>query len=118
MAQLRQDYAAFRERGAEILVVSPEPEEEVRRFWQQEHMPFPGLADPDHTVAELFGQEVSLLRMGRLPALLVVDRNGDIKLTHRGALMTDIPETRDVLAILDELNAADPSSGSELLETR
>jgi peroxiredoxin len=72
-------------------------------------MPFVGLADPDHVVAGLYGQEVSLLKLGRVPALVVVDRAGRIRLSHYAANMADIPSNRRVLDLLDRLNGGSQS---------
>ena len=107
MAQLRQDYAKFTARNAEILVINPESADEVAKFWAQEKLPFPGMSDADHAVADAYNQKVSLLRMGRLPALMVIDKSGDIRYAHQGGLMNDIPENREVIAVLDQLKAED-----------
>jgi peroxiredoxin len=109
MAQLRQDYQQFKDRDAEILAVNPESAEEVVKFWEQEQLPFPGMSDADHEVADIYSQKVSLLRMGRLPALMVIDRQGDIRYAHQGGFMHDIPENREVLVVLDRLNAENRS---------
>ena len=106
MAQLRQDYAQFTARDAEILVVSPEDLKAVQSFWLRERLPFPGLADPDHRVANLYGQEVSLLKLGRMPELAIVDRSGVIRYAHHASSMSDIPTTKTLLDVLDQLNRA------------
>ncbi len=105
MAQLRQDYEQFTARDAEILVVSPETAEEVAKFWQDQDLPFPGMADADHKVADAYEQKVSMLRLGRLPALMVIDKEGNIRYAHQGGFMHDIPENKEVLAVLERLNA-------------
>jgi peroxiredoxin len=104
MAQLRQDYAQFTARNAEILVVSPEDRKAVQAFWQQERLPFPGLADPNHKVADLYDQEVNLLKLGRMPELVIIDRDGVIRYTHHAGSMSDIPTNAALLAVLDRLN--------------
>jgi peroxiredoxin len=106
MAQLRQDYAQFTARDAEILVVSPEDKKAVQSFWLRERLPFPGLADPDHKVANLYGQEVSLLKLGRMPELAIVDRSGVIRYAHHASSMSDIPTSKTLLDVLDQLNRA------------
>ena len=68
MAQLRQDYQKFVARNAEILVVGPEDQSAFTRYWQKEDLPFIGLPDPDHRVANLYRQQVNLLKFGRMPA--------------------------------------------------
>jgi peroxiredoxin Q/BCP len=72
LAQLRQDYDEFVARDAEVLVIGPDGPRAFQRTWQQESFPFPGLADPQHRVAEAYNQEVNLLKLGRMP-LIVVD---------------------------------------------
>lgn len=104
MAQLRQEYQKFVDRGAEILVVGPDSERAFQDYWQKEDMPFVGLADPTHTVAQRYGQEVKLLKFGRMPALMVVDRAGQVAYRHYGGSMSDIPPNAEILAVLDELN--------------
>ncbi len=104
MAQLRQDYEEFKTRNAEILVVGPENRKAFRRYWQAEHLPFVGLADPKHDVARLFGQQVKWLKLGRMPALLVIDKQGQVHYRHYGDAMSDIPPNSEILAVLDSLN--------------
>jgi len=100
---LRHDYQQFTARGAEVLAIGPEGQKAMREFWEREGIPFPGLPDPDHTVARGYGQQVKLLKLGRMPALAVVDGQGQIRYRHYGSSMKDIPSNQEVLAILDEL---------------
>ena len=67
-------------------------------------LPFVGLPDPDHSVANLYGQEVKLLKMGRMPAMMVIDKTGEIIYVHYADSMKDIPANSEVLAVLDERN--------------
>ena len=104
MAQLRQDYQKFVERDAEVVIVGPDSEQDFKDYWQKEELPYVGLADPSHTVARRYGQEVKLLRLGRMPALIVVDKAGQVVYAHFGGSMSDIPPNPEILAVLDELN--------------
>jgi peroxiredoxin Q/BCP len=104
MAQLRQDYAQFTARNTQILVVSPEDRESVRAYWEREKLPFVGLADPDHRVADLYEQEVSLLKLGRLPEQVVIDPHGEIRYQHHASWMSDIPSSAALFEVLDRLN--------------
>lgn len=73
-------------------------------------MPFVGLPDPEHEIARLYGQEVNWLKLGRMPALLVIDKTGHIRYRHYAGNMGDIPGNAEVLAVLDQLNAQDQAS--------
>lgn len=101
---MRRDYERFAARGAEVISVGPESQEEFQSYWESEQMPFVGLADPAHVVSRLYRQGFKLLRFGRMPALIVIDRSGRIRYSHYGESMRDIPENEAVLALLDRLN--------------
>jgi peroxiredoxin len=111
MAQLRQDYQRFVDRDAEVVVVGPDSEQAFKEYWRNEGIPYVGLADPNHTVAKRYGQEVKLLKLGRMPALMVIDSSGQVAYKHYGGSMSDIPPNPQILAILDELNQESDRSG-------
>jgi peroxiredoxin len=104
MAQLRQDYQKFVERDAEVIAVGPEDRQTFAQYWEKEQMPFVGLSNPDHTVADLYGQEVNLIKLGRMPAQVVIDKKGKIRYAHYARSMSDIPPNDEILALLDDLN--------------
>jgi peroxiredoxin Q/BCP len=105
MAQLRHDYDKFVAQEAEILVVGPENQEAFQDYWAKNSLPFTGLPDPDHSVANLYGQQVKLLKLGRLPALMVIDKDGHIRYARYGNSMQDIPRNNDILDLLTKFNA-------------
>jgi peroxiredoxin Q/BCP len=50
-------------------------------------------------------QEVAITKLGRMPAILVADKQGIIQYAYFGDSMSDIPSNADVLAVLDGLSA-------------
>ena len=106
MARLRDEYEKFKGRRAEILAIGPNTETAFQQYWAKEKIPFVGLPDPEHRIAALYRQEVSLFKLGRMPLMCVVDKDGRIRYTHYGASMADIPENQTLLGVLDQLNAA------------
>ena len=104
MAQLRQDYQEFVKRDAEVVVVGPEGAEAFANYWDREELPFVGLPDPEHTVLKLYGQQIKLFKLGRMPAQVVVDLNGTARYVHYGKSMSDIPSNDEILGLLDELD--------------
>ena len=104
MAQLRQDYQDFVKRQAQVIVVGPEDAKAFAAYWQQHDLPFVGLPDPKASVLKLYGQEVNLFKLGRMPAQVIVDEAGVARFVHYGHSMSDIPENAEVLALLDQLN--------------
>ena len=103
MMQLHQDQAQFQEAGAEILAVGPEDKEAFQRFWQDHDYTFVGLPDPEHSVADLYGQQVKWIKLGRMPALVVIDKRGNVRYLHYGNSMSDIPKNSFILDILHEI---------------
>ena len=110
MAQLRQDYSKFAAQDAEILVIGPDSREAFRDKWDAERILFVGLADPYHRVAKLYGQQVRLLKLGRMPALVVIDKRGRVYYQHYGNSMSDIPANELLLELLVELNRKEDHS--------
>ena len=53
--EFRDAYDVFRERGAEILGVSPDDVRSHEKFKSKYGLPFTLLADPDHSTAEAYG---------------------------------------------------------------
>ena len=105
MAQLRRDYDEFVKRQAVVLVVGPENAEAFRMYFRENSLPFTGLPDPEHSVLKLYGQEVNLFKLGRMPAQVLIDRQGVVRYAHYGHSMSDIPENAELLSLLDEMNA-------------
>ena len=101
---MRQDYPEFVKRGAEVVAIGPEKAEAFAAWWHEHQMPFIGLADPDHTVAKRYGQQVKIFKLGRMPAQFVIDKNGTVRYRHYGNSMSDITENSEILAVLDRLN--------------
>jgi peroxiredoxin len=104
MAQLRQNYDEIIQMDGEVLVVGPENTSAFKEYWDSKDLPFIGLPDPDHKVANLFRQEVNLLKLGRMPAMMIIDKAGRIRYSHFGESMRDILSLDQVFSMLDELS--------------
>ena len=104
MAQLRREYQEFIKRGAEVIAIGPEDRKAFAEWWREHDMPFVGLPDPEHSVSKLYGQQVKIFKLGRMPAQLIIDKKGLIRYKHYGSSMADIAENSELLSKLDELN--------------
>jgi peroxiredoxin Q/BCP len=103
MAQLRQDFTKFEKRETLVVVVGPEDADAFKAYWADNQLPFIGLPDPKASVLRLFGQEVNLFKLGRMPAQVIVDKLGIARFAHYGHSMADIPENQELLALLDQI---------------
>lgn len=111
MAQLRQDYQQFVSRNTEIIAIGPEGAEVFKEWWDKNQMPFTGIADPKHVIADMYGQQVKLVKLGRMPASILIDKSGQIRYTHFGESMADIPKTQEILLLIDNMNKENASKG-------
>ena len=103
MSQLRQEYQEFVKRNTEIVVIGPENDQEFQKYWTKEQLPFVGLPDPEHRVLNLYGQEVKLLKLGRMPAQVIIDTHGIVRYAHYGNGMQDIPSNQELLQLVEQL---------------
>lgn len=103
MAQLRLDFSKFEERNTKIVVLGPENSASFQKYFSENELPFIGLPDPKASVLRLFGQEVNLFKLGRMPAQVLVDKKGIARFAHYGHDMTDIPANEELLTLIDGL---------------
>jgi len=106
LARLRDGYAEFTERNAEILAIGPDSLAKFASYWEENHLPFPGLPDPKKQVSKAYKQEINLFKLGRMPLNAVLDRKGYIRFIHYGYSMSDIPDNETLLGVIDEINAS------------
>lgn len=105
MAQLRQAHDEFVARDTVVLVAGPENARRFQSYFEENDLPFTGLPDPKHSVLKLYGQQVKIFKLGRMPAQVLVDKEGVVRFVHYGHDMTDIPPTDEMLSLVDEISA-------------
>lgn len=97
---MRQDYQDFAKLNTEIIVIGSEKPESFRKYWLEKNFPFIGLPDPEHMIQQLYGQEVKPLKLGRMPAQVLVDKLGIVRYVHYGDSMADIPSNNDIMNLI------------------
>ena len=118
MAQLRQDYKHFTDREVEILVVGPDSQSSFIDYWTKNELPFTGLPDPDHKVSKLYGQKVKFSRLGRMPAMMLIDKKGLLRFYHYADSMMDIPPNQSVLELIDQLIQEDKAAQQQVSQEK
>lgn len=101
MMQLHKDYEHFLEKDTIIVAVGPEDEAGFRKYFEENDLQFYGIPDKTHSVLKLYGQEVNLFKLGRMPAQMIVDKTGQLRYVHYGKSMKDIPENSEMLSLID-----------------
>jgi peroxiredoxin len=109
MMQLHHDFDKFRERDTIVVAVGPENADSFKKYWEKNNLPFYGLPDENHTVLKHYGQEFKLLKLGRMPAQMIVDKKGILRYVHYGQSMEDIPSNEELFQLLDGLQAEEGS---------
>lgn len=103
MMQLHHDYERFIEKDTLIVVIGPDSAANFKEFWDEHNFNFIGIPDEKHTVLQRFGQEVKLLKLGRMPAQMLIDKEGIVKYVHYGCSMKDIPDNEEIFQLIDSL---------------
>jgi peroxiredoxin Q/BCP len=101
--EFRDSFDVFRERGAEILGVSPDDVRSHEKFKSKYSLPFTLLADPEHEAAEAYGvwgerNFAGKKYMGVNRSTFVIDENGDVARAMIG--IKPAGHASDVLAAL------------------
>jgi peroxiredoxin Q/BCP len=102
--EFRDSYDVFRERGAEILGVSPDDVASHGKFKSKYQLPFTLLADPEHEVAEKYGVWVERnsdgkKSMGIKRSTFIIDSDGNV-----ARAMMGIKPAGHASEVLDSLN--------------
>jgi len=103
MMQLHQDYDKFIEKNTAIIVIGPEEGDRFKSYWEENNLQFYGIPDKKHSILDLYNQEVNLLKLGRMPAQMLVDKDGVLKYVHYGHSMKDIPENSEIFELINNL---------------
>ena len=101
--EFRDAYDVFRERGAEVLGVSPDDVTSHEKFKTKYQLPFTLLADPEHEVAEKYGvwgerKFAGKTYIGINRSTFVIDADGKI-----ARAMLGIKPAGHASAVLDSL---------------
>jgi peroxiredoxin Q/BCP len=81
--EFRDAYDVYRERGAEVLGISPDNVASHEKFKSKYQLPFTLLADPDHAIAEKYGvwgerKFAGKTYMGINRSTFVIDPDGNV----------------------------------------
>lgn len=103
MVQLHHDKEDFDARDTVIVAVGPEDTKKFQEYWKDKNFEFYGIPNGKDRVMKDYGQEVKPLKAGRMPAQIVIDKEGIIRYIHYGKSMKDIPDNKEILQLIDKL---------------
>lgn len=103
MMQLHQELEKFEARDTIVVTIGPENAKAFEKYWTQNGLGFIGLPDEKHVVLKRYGQEVNLFKLGRMPAQMIIDKQGVLRYVHYGHSMQDIPSNEELFGLIDQL---------------
>ncbi len=99
MMQLHQDIEKFEAKKIKVIAICPEKIEQVIKFQEKNNLSFDLVSDSDHSLANKYGQETKILKLGRMPAQIVLDKNSSVLFKRYAKNMKDITENEAVLSM-------------------
>ncbi len=96
---MRREYDRFQEANITVVVVGPEDTAAFTKHFEAYDLPFLGIPDPEFRILDLYGQQVKMIRMGRMPAQVMIDSEGIVRFAHYASSMSDIPRTDAMLEL-------------------
>ena len=105
VARLAKNYEKFQQLDTEIYPILVAKERVAQKMETRlAKDKFPIYFDPDKEVVNMLNQENIMAKLGRMPAMLIIDKKGIIKYAHYGNSMSDIPRNTEILEIIEKLN--------------
>ena len=102
--KLGKDFEKFNELDAVLYAILPDNLENAQKFESEFAKTYPIYYDDKKKVNKMLKQEVKPLKLGRMPALLIIDKQGIIKYAYYSDSMDDIPENEEIFNIVKKLN--------------
>ena len=104
MGRLGKDYEKFEALNAVLYPITADKVENAQKLETKYGKgKFPVYYDENKKVTKLLNQQWRLVKMGRMPGLLVIDKDGIIQWAYYSDSMHDIPKNAVVLEVLEKL---------------
>jgi peroxiredoxin len=101
---MMRDLKKFKELDTELYIITADRFENARRlevFYLKKQAPI--YFDTKHEIVTLLKQDVKILTLGRLPAILIVDKKGIVQYAYYGSSFIDIPSNRELIRTLKRI---------------
>ena len=105
MHDLNADVKKFEEQEAVIIPILADSEDGAKQLESTcEECQIPIFFDKQKKVVKELHQQVILSKAGRMPAIIIVDKEGIVRYAYFGESMSDIPKNDVLLGVLKEIN--------------
>lgn len=102
-AHLRRDYEKFEEMDVFIYPILVDTKENAEKLEQKYAKKYAVFYDKTKKVAKMLKQEVKLKKLGRMPGLLIIDKQGIVQYAYYGDSMKDIPENEVLFEVINKI---------------
>jgi peroxiredoxin Q/BCP len=92
------------ELNAYLYPILVDSEKNAKKMEEKYARKYPIFYDPSKRVAKMLKQEVKLFKFGRMPGLLIIDKQGIIRYAYYSKNMHDIPKNEVLFEVLENLN--------------
>ena len=86
-----------------LYTILADSEKNAKKLEQKYARKYPIFYDPSKKVPKMLNQETKLSRGGRMPGLLIIDKEGIIQFAYYGDSMQDIPKNEVLFEVLAKL---------------
>jgi len=98
---MKDDYNEFLSKNIKIIVVCPHDFEKVEKYFTKNKLPYPGIPDLYEKIIKPYKQEFNPLKLGRMPAMFLINEKGIIEYAYYSQSMSDIPDNKTILAMIE-----------------
>lgn len=103
-AHLRRDLETFEKLNTVLYPILIDNQKNAQKLEQKYARKYPIYYDETKKIAKLLKQERKFFKLGRMPGLLIIDKEGIIRYAYYGDSMKDIPENKILIEKLKEIN--------------
>jgi len=103
-AQLRRDLEKFDELDGFIYPILADNKKNAQKMEQKYARKYAIFYDSSKKVPNLLNQQVKILKLGRMPGLLIIDKQGIVQYAYYSDNMHDIPSNEELLNELRKIN--------------
>jgi peroxiredoxin len=115
LESLKKEYPKFKDLNTEVVIVGQHSRAEFANIWKMYSFPFVGLPDERERVARSYNQKIVFEKLGRLPAIFIVDLFGVVAYSHYSSDILDFPLNEKLLQVLKNHNTTSaPAQGQQV----
>jgi peroxiredoxin len=97
LGELEEDYTNYEEKGAQIIALAVQPQDEAAISSERTDAQFPILADNEHAIAEAYGVYNLFSNSEAAPSVFIISADGRIIWDHIATGVTDRVPSETIL---------------------